>query len=104
MKPLERSLQHTVLRRLKALRATDPALAFRKRHGSAFGVQGDPDIHGVWRGVAFEIELKQPGQDPTPLQQARLKEWSAAGATVGVVHSTAELDTFLDRLRPATRR
>jgi len=98
-KPLERSIQASVLRRLGALKAADGTLAFRQRHGSPMTTAGDPDIHGLWRGVAFEIELKQPGEKATALQQVRLEEWARAGAVTAVIHNTQELEEVLERVR-----
>ena len=99
MKPLERSVQASIARRLRALHASDPTFMWRKRHGTSFGVAGDPDLYGVWRGVSFAIELKAPGEEPTELQKARLAEWSAAGAWTGVVRSVAELEACLAAIR-----
>ena len=98
-KPLEHHLQATVLRKLKALRAQDNTLAYRKRHGSSRGLAGDPDIYGLWRGIAWEVELKAPGAQPTPLQLARLAEWARAGAVTGVVDNAKDFDSFLARLQ-----
>jgi len=95
-KPLERHLQATVLRHLKKLREGDSRLAFRKRHGGPLGIAGDPDIHGVWAGVPFAIELKRTGEEPTVLQRTRIREWETAGALVGVVHDMNELQEILD--------
>jgi len=102
VKPLERHLQASVLAHLKKLRATDPSLIYRKRHGGPMGVAGDPDITGLWRGVHFEIELKAPGENPSPLQLARLAEWGRARAVVGVVRSLADLEQFLTKVHPKT--
>ena len=99
MPPLEDSLKRSVLKHLTKIRASDPTLAFRKRHGSAFTTAGDPDIHGVWHGVPFDIELKQPGEEPTPLQAARLREWSYAGSITGVAHSLAEFRALMGRVK-----
>jgi len=74
---------------LRALRGV-PGLLVRKRHGSAVGISGDPDLFGCYDGRHFEIEVKRPGARPTALQQARLKEWALAGARVGVAHSVEE--------------
>jgi hypothetical protein len=74
---------------------------FRKRPGTAGAVAGDPDITGLWRGVHFELELKQPGANPTPLQQLRLAEWAAAGAVTAVVRSVDDLRQVLAEI--ATR-
>jgi hypothetical protein len=95
-----------VLNRLKALRQTDPTLAYRKKLGSVLGVAGDPDIYGVWAGIPFFFELKKPGANPTPLQLARLAEWKAAGAVTAVIRSLADLDEALREVvrEVATRR
>jgi hypothetical protein len=44
------------------------------------GVAGDPDITGCIGGQHFEFEVKRPGEQPTPLQARRLREWTRAGA------------------------
>lgn len=74
----------------------------RKRHGTVFAVRGDPDLYGVlplthpvWPGRHFELEVKRPGERPTPLQITRLSEWEKAGALVGVVTSVEEAMTVL---------
>lgn len=101
MRPLERHIQASVIRRLKLLASLDPTLVWRKRHGSVMSVTGDPDLHGVWGGIPFEIELKAPGQSPTLLQSARLASWRRAGCQTFVVHSTSELDEALALIRRA---
>ncbi len=42
--------------------------------------QGEPDILGVYKGFAFAIECKRPGQTPEPLQVFRMQEWKRSGA------------------------
>jgi hypothetical protein len=81
--PLEKQIVDSIVKYLRSL----PQCVVRKRHGTAFGVAGDPDLYGSFGGRHFELEVKQDGNPPTPLQQQRLKEWRAAGAIVGVVHS-----------------
>jgi len=56
MKPLERSLQASIVRLLNDLHRKDKTFVWRKRHGTHFGVAGDPDFYGVWGGVAWAIE------------------------------------------------
>jgi hypothetical protein len=97
--PLESQLLSTVERRLKRLAQADPTLVWRKRHGSVMGVAGDADVYGCWRGHHWEMELKLPGLDPTPLQCMRAAAWKQAGASCFVVHSLAEFDTAIDTLR-----
>ncbi len=80
----ESSLVTEILRVLRTI----PGVVVRKRHGSAWGVAGDPDLYGSVNGRHFEIEVKRPGGDgPTPLQQARLRQWTATGALAGVARS-----------------
>lgn len=100
MAGLESQLLATVTRHLKLVARDDPALVFRKRHGSPMGITGDPDLYGLWHGIHFEIELKRLGESPTLLQTLRLQKWAAAGARTFVVHSLPELKAALDTLRP----
>jgi hypothetical protein len=82
----ESALVAEILRALRAL----PGVMVRKRHGSVWGVAGDPDLYGSINGRHFEIEVKRPGERPTALQQARLKQWAATGALAGVARSVEE--------------
>lgn len=82
----ESSLIAEILRALRAL----PGVVVRKRHGSAWGIAGDPDLYGSINGRHFEIEVKRPGERPTALQQARLKQWAASGARAGVATSVED--------------
>lgn len=68
-----------------------PECYAHKTHGGMFGRAGKPDITGCFRGWRFEIEVKRPGNKPTPLQERELTRWAAAGAHVAVVHSLEEL-------------
>ncbi|HOQ47251.1 MAG TPA: VRR-NUC domain-containing protein [Bryobacteraceae bacterium] len=74
---------------LCALRAL-PGVIVRKRHGSAWGVAGDPDLYGSIQGRHFEIEVKRPGDRLTALQEARMKQWAATGALAGVARSVED--------------
>jgi hypothetical protein len=82
----ESALVRTILHALEKV----PGICVRKRHGTAMGKAGDPDISGCLEGQHFELEVKRPGNEPTPLQWARLAEWHAAGARIGVVHNARE--------------
>ena len=85
--PLEKTIVNAIIKHLR----TVPGCVVRKRHGTVFGVCGDPDLYGSIRGRHFELEVKQVGTPPTPLQVRRLEEWRAAGAIVGIVHSVQEV-------------
>jgi hypothetical protein len=87
----ESTLVAEIVRALRAL----PGVVVRKRHGSGWGVSGDPDLYGSAGGRHFEIEVKRPGEHPTPLQRARLDQWRASGALSGVARSAAySLEAF----------
>jgi len=84
--PLEKQIVNSIKKLLEAV----PGCVVRKRHGTAFGVAGDPDLYGTLNGRHFELEVKQDGNPPTALQVQRGEEWRAAGAMYGVVHNVAE--------------
>ena len=69
-----------------------------KTHGDAFSEIGTPDMIGVYRGRCLVVEVKQPLEEPTPIQAQRLREWAAAGAVVGVAHSLDEFKLILRRI------
>jgi len=95
---LESGLKRTVL---KYLEGHYPAAVVRKRHGSVYTLAGDPDIYFLLAGTHVECELKQPGQNPTPLQEHRLAQWEAAGARVAVIHTLAQFQAFMAVAFPA---
>ncbi len=82
----ESSIVAAILRALRGL----PGVVARKRHGTAMGVTGDPDLYGSIRGRHFEIEVKRPRNAPTELQLARLRDWERSGALVGVARNVEE--------------
>jgi hypothetical protein len=97
---LEKAIVGRIMTNLKKR----PGVVVRKRHGTAMGVAGDPDIYGTIRGRHFEIEIKRP-HDPssqlTELQTRRLLEWKLAGAITGVARSVDDALQILGLLRPA---
>jgi hypothetical protein len=83
--------KHIVSRIMRAIEAR-PGVIVRKRHGTAMGVAGDPDLYGSLNGRHFEIEVKRPDgpSQLTKLQSQRLGEWERAGAITGVARSPDE--------------
>lgn len=69
-----------LLKKIKALAGDGYRVKVRKRHGGPYGTSGEPDIEGCINGVSIQIECKAPGNNPTPMQLQRIKEWSDAGA------------------------
>jgi hypothetical protein len=96
-------LEKSVVARIMGDLKTRPGVVVRKRHGTAMGVAGDPDLFGSVGGRHFEIEVKRPN-DPssqlTKLQRRRLLEWKMAGAIVGVARSVDEAIHILGLAEP----
>jgi hypothetical protein len=91
---LESGLKRGVL---KFLSHSYPAAVVRKRHGSVYSVAGDPDVYFLLAGIHVECELKQVGEEPTPLQRSRLQAWALAGAQTVVIHTVAEMRVWMER-------
>jgi hypothetical protein len=72
----EASLVRRVLRTVNSW----PQTRAVKMHGSRFGRHGDPDIWGCRYGRMFLLEMKAPGEKPTPSQYSELRKWERAGA------------------------
>ncbi len=87
----ESALVAEIVRALRAL----PGVIVRKRHGSAWGVAGDPDLYGSINGRHFEIEVKRPGEQLTRLQRRRLDEWRQAGAITAIARSVEDAIAIL---------
>lgn len=94
---LEKSVVAAIVRRLR----DEPGIVVRKRHGTAMGVAGDPDLYGSIHGCHFEIEVKRPdaGAGLTEIQQQRLQEWAKTGAVVGVARSVDDALAILAAVR-----
>ena len=96
----EKSQVNRIMAKLRQIRG----IVVRKRHGTAMGVAGDPDLYGSYGGRHFEIEVKRPN-DPravlTKLQAERLREWNVDGnAIVGVARTSEEALAILGLLKP----
>ena len=86
-------LEKAVVKRIMAALKKYPGVVVRKRHGTAMGVAGDPDLYGTINGRHFEIEVKRPNDSSsqlTELQAQRLMGWKAAGAMAGVARSVED--------------
>ncbi len=90
--PLEKTIVDSIVKYLRTI----PGCIVRKRHGTTFGVGGDPDLYGSMNGRHFELEVKRRGNSPTPLQVTRMRQWREAGAIVGVVHTPLEAAEVLN--------
>lgn len=62
--------------------------------------KGIPDFVGVFRGIAFGLEVKRPGKKATTEQLGELLWMAKAGAKTAVVFSLEEAITFFRGLCP----
>jgi hypothetical protein len=102
-------LEKSVVARIMTALKKHPSIVVRKRHGTAMGVAGDPDLYGTINGRHFEIEVKRPNDSSsqlTELQTRRLLEWKLAGAITGVARSVDEALAILGKqhARPETEQ
>jgi Holliday junction resolvase len=67
-----------------------------KLHGSAYSLVGIPDVMCLKDGKAYFIEFKRPGEDPTKIQQHRIRELIAVGCPSTVCRSAGDVREFLE--------
>ena len=70
-----------------------PAVWSAKLHGGPYQVGGLPDLVVVLRGRVFFIELKRPGERPTPRQGVTLARIREAGAGSTVLYTNVPFET-----------
>lgn len=90
--PKETAIVNTITRHLDKL-----GLPWQKKHGTAYGKTGEPDLMVVQHGRAFFFEVKQPGEKATRIQLHRLKKWAAAGAVAAVVMCWEQVRLILEK-------
>lgn len=59
---------------------------------------GWPDIIGSYKGRFIGLEVKRPGQKPTPLQEFKLNELESTGAYVCVAFSVDDAQSLIDAI------
>lgn len=67
-----------------------------KMHGGAYSVVGLPDVLCIKDGRAYWIEFKRPGEEPTKIQQHRIRELIEAGCPSTVCRSAGDVREFLE--------
>jgi hypothetical protein len=105
MKPLEREIQLQILQYLQAR----GILAWRANSGAMQGehkgkkrfvrfnsMQGVSDIIGCFKGLLLCIEVKRPGEKPTPAQRAFLELVRLAGGISFVATSVEDVQRELE--------
>lgn len=89
--PTEKAVVNRILKALRSI----PECKAIKFHGSPYVQAGTPDICGAYRGRMFAIEVKANGNQPTPIQRQRLREWHQAGVKVAVAYEDFDVPSFL---------
>lgn len=87
----EKAIERRILKWLNSLEGCWA----HSRHGGMYDIKGNPDITGCLNGRRIEIEVKQPGQKPTPIQFAVMRKWEKAGAVVGWATTIEEAKEIL---------
>lgn len=65
--------------------------------GSPLQQRGTPDLLVCWRGQFIGLEIKLPGQAPTPMQAYELQKIQEAGGRSFVVTSLQDTIELLER-------
>ena len=95
-------MRESDLRRKMIDRILDCGLPARARSvhaGPHSGSVGEPDIDAVVGGFPVKIEVKLPGNRPTPLQLRVMRQWAEAGAITGWAFDMDGLEEILDHVR-----
>lgn len=90
-KPLERTIVAKGMAVAKSL-----GFVAIKMHGNAFMLKGLPDVLCIKDGRAYWIEFKRPGEEPTRIQEHRMRELIAAGCPTTVCRSAGDVREFLE--------
>ena len=91
---LEKDITTAILRYLRGL----PECFCWKEHGGQYGTAGIPDIICCYRGHFLGLEVKQPGNKLTRLQEITLERIRAALGEAHMVTSVADVRDIIQRL------
>ena len=98
----ERLIVDKLMRHVKQMRSRGHLICCRKVHGTVYSTKGEPDLDICYNGRSVKIEVKVPGARPTKIQEARMAEWEASGAYVGVACDVVTFETILEKARCST--
>lgn len=86
--------ESTLQRQVIALLRERGAYVF-KVVGSAMQQRGTPDLLVCWRGQFMGLEIKLPGEKPTPMQEHEIGLIRKAGGTAQVIESLEDVLNIL---------
>lgn len=90
-------LEKTIVARIREV-AESLGFVVIKMHGGPFMPTGIPDLLLIKHGRCCWIEVKRPGEEPTRIQQHRMRELARAGCSVAVARSANDARQFLGAL------
>jgi hypothetical protein len=89
-----------IVKKIQALITKQGGRCFKIHGGdNPFQEAGIPDILACYRGWFIGLEVKQPGEEPSPLQRKVLNEIERAGGIALVVSTVAEVASLLAKLK-----
>lgn len=74
------------------------ARSFKIHGDDSFQEAGIPDLLVCWRGWFIGLEVKLPGNTPSPIQEKVLREIKEAGGIAEVVTSVEQVVNLLAKL------
>jgi hypothetical protein len=80
----------------KDLRERYPGIWLFKTHGSEYQPAGLPDLIGCLRGRFFGLEVKEPGEEASTIQDETIADIIAAGGVGGVIETFEEAIALLE--------
>jgi hypothetical protein len=97
-KQLESTITNKVIKKINAM---DNCIV-EKNHGGPFGHQ-KLDLTGAVNGLMFQLEMKAPGNKPTPKQYGTIKKWQRKGVHAGWADSVEGALEFIKPLMEENR-
>lgn len=95
--PVKKPLEKTIVAKIKDV-AEGLGYWVAKIHGNQYQLKGLPDLLCIKDGKAAWIEVKVPGNEPTRIQEHRMRELAAAGCAVTVAYSATDARHFLEAI------
>jgi hypothetical protein len=92
---MERNIANRVDRWLTA----QPDVFYFNVHGNRYQKKGLPDRVGNVGPIAFYIELKRPGEEPSAIQRAIMRKICRTGGLCRTCRSLEEVQGFILKLR-----
>lgn len=95
-------LRSKVNKRLTEMKQAGEPIWFLKIVGNRFQRPGVPDFLVAWNGRMGAVELKQPGEHPTPTQRNELEWMGRVGIYARTARSMDDFEDFMRGLRQTT--